>query len=941
MGELLPKKTKAAFKKTLRRALEGGDVEKAVEGAYAALVEDYFSRRYQGVSYSYPHNTDGVLEVPETLITPSFSVLVETKRGLDYSARGPRKGVDLATTLTQVIFYLKRFQEAGESIPNGVIIGDEDEILTVNSKFLTPYLLSPLVKDWSVAPSKAAETYPELVEALKSDNNIRPHIENILEDSFDAEAFLERTNDYALDVENHRKIRVDKEVLAKAFLEFQRVVFGGQAVNTQAQMMLFVKSLLGDDTIWLHPRRKNVIVTEFKDHKGKVVYKEFPPSNKFVFDAEAYDRYWNKYDRGNYSLAERKEITEISDQLFEDFERRFHGDFWTPKIWVDEAHRLIERQLNEYVTDDEGRVLDRFGEVAEVSGREPAVLVDWKDKYVVWDPACGSLNLTRDYKFKELYASTLHQDELNIAEDYNPEATKFQYDFLNDDIELHEVLGTHGSEGLFNVEQVLAGRDWKLPDGLITALRENKPIVFFANPPYGQASAGMKDDGTSTTMKGISSTKTGNKMQGFGRASAELYAQFIYRVQLLARSFNYSNDFHFFFFFNKGFLTSTSFRAFVDQLRKDFAFKDGFMLNAGEFSGTSSAWGIIFSHWSLSFDKKSQEQFNFDVLKSFPAENRLSSFGKWRARLTTKQNTMTSWLRNIPLSNPVTEFPRTKNGFDPSSATQFKRMTHQSFGYFYNHASINVQTSDKYTGLYSFGFATPHGTPVEPANFEEASVVFAVRKSVLEQVRDADLLWVRDKDIFTKPSQEFQDSEEWDEFVADSVVYSLFASGSNQTSLRDYEYGENSDGTPRKWRINNEFFWESKEFIQTLAEESKNLEVEKDLIGEEERFVYSWIEDHADDLSEEARKVLKLSRKLLKASFKYRQEHAKLYPRYQLNTWDAGFLQLYRLSSPRSRDALPAAKNDPELVRLWGKFEKAVRKLGDKIADRYQADTGF
>ena len=47
---------------------------------------------------------------------------------------------------------------------------------------------------------------------------------------------------------------------------------------------------------------------------------------------------------------------------------------------------------------------------------------DWKEKYVVWDPAWGTGNLTRDYKFKELYVSTLGYSDIQTAEQmgYNP-----------------------------------------------------------------------------------------------------------------------------------------------------------------------------------------------------------------------------------------------------------------------------------------------------------------------------------------------------------------------------------------------------------------------------------------------------------------------------------------------------------------------------------------
>ena len=39
----------------------------------------------------------------------------------------------------------------------------------------------------------------------------------------------------------------------------------------------------------------------------------------------------------------------------------------------------------------------------------------WKDEYVVWDCAWGTGNLTRDYYFKELYASTLDKIDLDLV----------------------------------------------------------------------------------------------------------------------------------------------------------------------------------------------------------------------------------------------------------------------------------------------------------------------------------------------------------------------------------------------------------------------------------------------------------------------------------------------------------------------------------------------
>ena len=48
----------------------------------------------------------------------------------------------------------------------------------------------------------------------------------------------------------------------------------------------------------------------------------------------------------------------------------------------------------------------------------------------------------QDYSFADLYCSTLNQEELNIGARYNKNAVKFQYDFLNDDVEEFESIKT-------------------------------------------------------------------------------------------------------------------------------------------------------------------------------------------------------------------------------------------------------------------------------------------------------------------------------------------------------------------------------------------------------------------------------------------------------------------------------------------------------------------
>ena len=79
-------------------------------------------------------------------------------------------------------------------------------------------------------------------------------------------------------------------------------------------------------------------------------------------------------------------------------DKRRTGNYPTPTAFVDLAHRYISGV---------------FGE-------------DWKERFVVWDNSCGVAQLTRDYKFKKLYMSTLEASDLYTIQqmEYNMNANR-------------------------------------------------------------------------------------------------------------------------------------------------------------------------------------------------------------------------------------------------------------------------------------------------------------------------------------------------------------------------------------------------------------------------------------------------------------------------------------------------------------------------------------
>ena len=233
------------------------------------------------------------------------------------------------------------------------------------------------------------------------------------------------------------------------------------------------------------------------------------------------------------------------DQAMDDTARRHQGAFFTPAIWVDEAHREIEKALG----------------------------TTWRQDSVVWDPAAGTGNLTRDYTWSSLISSTLEPDDAALLVERGWSGRAFCYDYLN---------------------------PGPLPSDVDATLRQaaldKKRLVFFLNPPY--AAAGNAGTG-GTSKKGVADTAVRKDMHAasLGRPSRQLYAQFMFRSQQLAEQYGFEKV-TVALFCQTGFMCSGSYRKFRDWWYERFAFKGGFMFQASHFEGVSGRWGVGFTVWS-------------------------------------------------------------------------------------------------------------------------------------------------------------------------------------------------------------------------------------------------------------------------------------------------------------------------------------------------------
>lgn len=138
------------------------------------------------------------------------------------------------------------------------------------------------------------------------------------------------------------------------------------------------------------------------------------------------------------------------------------------------------------------------------------------------------------------------------------------------------------------------------------------------------------------------------------------------------------------------------------------------------------------------------------------------------------------------------------------------------------------------------------------------------------------------------------DNVSWDEYESDSVVYSLFNTSSNQSSLRQIDY------KGKTYDIKNEFFWMSRDEIMSLANENGNDFCYNDANVSNDRYVYTLLRGRT--LSMEAQEVLNKANEIVRKTFKYRQLFYEDNERYQINNWDCGWYQIKALAKEYAKD---------------------------------------
>ena len=190
----------------------------------------------------------------------------------------------------------------------------------------------------------------------------------------------------------------------------------------------------------------------------------------------------------------------------------------------------------------------------------------------------------------------------------------------------------------------------------------------------------------------------------------------------------------------------------------------------------------------------------------------------------------------------------------------------------------NVKESIQGVRIVTGGNSSNHGKKYfNQYSFFELCIIFTARKIVKGN-------WVNWYDEYLAPNEEH---EQFEQFKYDSLVYSLFESKSNQSSLRQVTYKD------KFWDIKNEFFWMSVDEMKQLADDNGYDNLYNDARTSPNRHVYNLLfgeERIYDKLSPDAKLVLDKASELVRKSIQARQLMSN--NENHLDSWDAGYAQL-------------------------------------------------
>lgn len=731
---------------------------------------------------------------------------------------------------TQLLHYVQVALDKGEHVPPFLAVIDTEKAAVMKSSDVIPFLAKKSVK-WGKSASKYTQEALEEISA-----HIGTYFVSFRLASNETE-FIQ-TIKAAIKSGDIIRTQITPDNLKQVFDKW--VSFIGREIEGVAESdytLLFYADVMHDGT-----------VSTYKGLPASLAQVDGHPA--FILDGklrklgnkEGYRRFWAIYHRPP-KAEYRDYLLERRDSLIPLDERMFKGAYYTSLSTVDKAYDHLTGVLGP----------------------------NWQKSYVVWDMCCGVGNLeVKHANHRNVYMSTLDEADLVMMKSTKtcPAATKFQYDYLNDDIE---------EDGTINYELTN-----KVPKALRAAIAEGKKILVLINPPYAEAMNAMatRGDGESSAKKKVAATKMGTTMSGYGYAARELFVQFLVRIAREIPNATVAC------FSKMKHIVAPNFEPFREHWNANYL--GGFVIHSKAFEGLKGDFPIGFLIWKIFPQNKVATKLS--EVATEVIDKTAKPIGAKTFRVVTSDRLLGEWItRAKPNNTPA--LPLSK-AMTPASETakdlRGQWWADDAIGGLISLGS-DVQHSMQ-TALLSSGYCSAGGLLVTRANVDQVAVVFTVRRIVKHT-------WVNDRDQFTAPSKKLTA-----EFANDCLIWMLFNNG-NQTVGAD---GINWRG--KQWSLVNHF-------IPYREEE----------VGASGPFESDFMYRHltAKKLSAEAKEVLAQGLPLWRAFFAETDSYS-VRKQLMLNRADAGWHQV--------RNALKLRNSSGDFSPISTKaFEKAYLDLTAKI----------
>ena len=730
---------------------------------------------------------------------------------------------------TQLLHYVQVALNRGETVPPFLAVIDTEKAALMKSADVLPFLAKKTVK-WGKSASQVSQEALAEVSA-----HIGAHFVSFKIATHEDE-FIS-TVKAAIKSGDIIRTPITPDNLKQVFDKW--VVMVGREITGVAEedyALLFFADIMHDGTVSTHAN----LPAELLHKNGAPV---FSLAGKIyeLGSKEGYRQFWAIYHKPP-KAEHRNYLLERRDSLIPLDERSFKGAYYTPLAVVDKAYDTLAATLGK----------------------------NWQKDYIVWDMCCGVGNLeVKHSNPRNIYMSTLDEADVDVMKATKTcvAAQRFQYDYLNDDID--------------DFGQIDYSLTSKVPAGLRAAIAEGKKILVLINPPYAEAANSLGNEGKTDVAK----TRIGALMNNanYGYAARELFVQF------LARAAQEIPTATFAMFSTLKYVNAPNF----EQFRANWSAKylGGFVVHSKAFDGLKGDFPIGFLVWKT--DQNRGKKIPLTEISTEVLDKNTQAIAEKSFYNIPNSQLLTNWIERqntndidvIPLINAIT----------PTTKTVGVRRTKSSDG------AIGHMLSDSndlqnavQTGLFSSPHSIGHkgGFFVTKENLWQSAVIYAVRRLIKPT-------WLNDRDQFLQPTAPLSH-----EFKSDCLLWMLF-NGSNLTASAD-----KLEWNGKNWSIVNHF-----------------IPYTEDEVGANGRFESDFMVKYLAGLklSPEAKAVLATGKTLWQAYFKDIDKDGRtVRDELKLNRPDVGWYQIRNALKKRNESGDVAPVD-------FSAFEDAYKQLGDKL----------